>query len=80
MTNTEAPTTRRTASKAYAEAATTFDESCDTLRQLLSGYEDSSVMPADCHDANWAHVGSLGHINDLLAQAIAHLTGEDVTR
>ena len=43
---------------------------------LLKKIEDAAALHAIPDRATWGHCGSLGHVNDSLADVLAFLTGE----
>jgi len=62
-----------------AEAA--YVEAHERARELLARIgELLSDMPApgdDEHAIDWSHVGSMGHVNELLSQVVAFLDGSE---
>ena len=60
--------TKTTASaKAYAKAAVARDELIARIEAATAG--------RDCREMNWAQVGHMAHVNDLLRQAAEFLEG-----
>jgi hypothetical protein len=49
----------------------------DLVERLRALIEDRPAPGDDEHRIHWGHVGDLGHVNELLGQTVAFLTGED---
>lgn len=49
----------------------------DQVERLRGLIEDRPAPGDDEHPVHWGHVGDLGHVNDLLAEVVAFLTGQD---
>lgn len=59
-----------TAAQVYVDRAEVTKDYLVRLAAALQGHTEGKAP-------NWAHAGDLGHINDLLKQAVCFLTGEE---
>lgn len=61
------------ASEAYVAAQQRAADQVEALTAALAAHHDAT--PAE--GTNWGHVGDVNHVNELLAEAIAFLTGAE---
>jgi len=68
--------------KPNPEAEAAYVKAHERARELLACIgELLSDMPApgdDEHPIDWSHVGSMGHVNELLSHVVAFLDGSDL--
>ena len=59
--------------EAYMAAQRRAASQIETLTAALAAHHDDTP----CEGTNWGHVGDINHVNELLAEAIAFLTGAE---
>jgi len=62
------------AEAAYVKAHERARELLACIGELLS---DTPAPGDDEHPIDWSHVGSMGHVNEMLSQVVAFLEGSD---
>jgi hypothetical protein len=66
---------RRRRSSAILTAATAYADACRQARGLAQRIEELLAQPPRRDGVHWGHVGDLGEVNRLLAEAAAWLDG-----
>ena len=61
------------ATDAYMAAQQRAASQIEALTAALAAHHDETP----CEDTNWGHVGDINHVNELLAETIAFLTGAE---
>lgn len=64
------------ATNAYVVARTRIDEQLKLLQKLLHAHANKAAA----QPGNWGHAGSLGHVSEILDQAVLFLGGEEESR